>query len=187
MINNNIEEESVTLVFRLFGGLGRLLPNPVVKKKTLTFDQAMKQEVGYDYIQSSARTMGTSIFYEETVLIPGNRKNKFGWIKETKSLLDSSKSKREIFNANGELMQTFRHEIEDKSPVESSTSEDIGMETTLLDKTGKLEVAQVIVFINIFMNLKCFICNNANSFYWYSETCVNGHLLLTTTCLQRPA
>jgi hypothetical protein len=146
-INNYIEEESVTLVFRLFGGLGRLLPNPVVKMKTLTFDQAMKQEVGYGYIQSSAKAMGNSIFYEETVLIPGNKKNKFGWIKETNNLWDSSKSKRETFNANGELIKTLRYEIEDRSHVQSSTSEDMGIETTLLDKTGKLEVAQVSVLL----------------------------------------
>uniref|UniRef100_A0A3B0JH63 tRNA nuclease WapA n=1 Tax=Wolbachia endosymbiont of Aleurodicus dispersus TaxID=1288877 RepID=A0A3B0JH63_9RICK len=126
--------DSKTLVFRK--QIGHLFPNPVITKVTVSFDDVEKRVTGYEY--SEAKALGNIVYYENVSIVPGNDKGSFGWIGETKNL--SSQAKR-FFNSQGELIKTLKFEYKQANDTKVD-KENLYLNTTLLDKTGRLEIAQ---------------------------------------------
>ncbi|WP_406832882.1 MULTISPECIES: RHS repeat-associated core domain-containing protein [unclassified Wolbachia] len=142
-INNLDSGERNTLVFRQQLGIRRLLPNPVVTKTTVTLENGSKRITGYEYDIFSAKALGNSVYYEKISIIPGNNKTSFGWIEEVKDFDNYSNAEKKVFNAQKVLIRTLKLKEEQASTNDTIVDkENLYLKTTLLDKTGKLEVAQ---------------------------------------------
>ncbi|CQD10842.1 Cell wall-associated polypeptide CWBP200 [Wolbachia endosymbiont wPip_Mol of Culex molestus] len=142
-VNNLDSGESNTLVFRQQLGIRRLLPNPVITKTAVTLENGSKRITGYEYDVSSAKALGNSVYYEKTSIIPGNNKTFFGWIEEMKDFDNYSNGEKKVFNAQEVLIKTLKLKEEQASTNDTIINrENLYLNTTLLDKTGKLEVAQ---------------------------------------------
>ncbi|WP_265017541.1 hypothetical protein [Wolbachia endosymbiont (group A) of Epistrophe grossularia] len=131
------ENSGETLVFRKQAG--HLFPNPVIKKVTVSFDDGNKRIIGYEY--SEAKVLGNIVYYENVSIVPGNDKGSFGWIEETRDFGNQSRTEKRIFNSQKELIKTVN--FEDKQANATAVDkENLYLNTTLLDRTGRLEIAQ---------------------------------------------
>lgn len=133
------------LFFRHQLGLKRLLPDPVIVKVTLKFDENTIRTIGYEY--SDVKAFGDAAIYQRIATIPNDNKKSFGWTEEIKNLTNPSTTKKLIFDTQKRLVKTIKFEEteedehEDDDAVESSPSI-----TRIFDKTGKLEVAQMFPY-----------------------------------------
>ncbi|XP_062708863.1 uncharacterized protein LOC109622613 [Aedes albopictus] len=133
--------KTCTVVFRRKLGIRRLLPNPVVSKVQVNFDQGSKRISGFEY--SLANAFGDTVYYDSTTVIPGNEKSLFGWIKDVRSSSDSSEMSSSVFNAEGKLVPTRKSdENRNGEHDDVADEENLFVNSTLYDTSGKLEVAQ---------------------------------------------
>ncbi|WP_353278958.1 RHS repeat-associated core domain-containing protein [Wolbachia endosymbiont (group B) of Longitarsus flavicornis] len=140
-VNNFDAEQSSTLVFRPQLGIRRLLPNPIIAKVTVSLNNGNKRITACEY--SSAKALGNTIYYEKTSLIPGNDKASFGWIEEVTDFGNGSKVEKRVFNSQGKLIKTLKLKEEQASANDTIIDkENLYLNSTLLDKARKLEVAQ---------------------------------------------
>lgn len=86
------ENSGKTLVFRKQAG--HLFPDPVITQVTVSFDDGNKRITGYEY--SKAKALGNIIYYENVSVVPGNDKESFGWIEETRDFGNQSRTEKEF-------------------------------------------------------------------------------------------
>ncbi|WP_264377380.1 RHS repeat domain-containing protein [Wolbachia endosymbiont (group B) of Leptidea sinapis] len=131
------ENSGKTLVFRKQAG--HLFPDPVITQVTVSFDDGNKRITGYEY--SKAKALGNIIYYENVSIVPGNDKESFGWIEETRDFGNQSRTEKRIFNSQKELIKIVNFENKQANAT-TVDKENLYLNTTLLDKTGRLEIAQ---------------------------------------------
>ncbi len=131
------ENSGKTLVFRKQAG--HLFPDPVITQVTVSFDDGNKRITGYEY--SKAKALGNIIYYENVSVVPGNDKESFGWIEETRDFGNQSRTEKRIFNSQKELIKIVNFENKQANAT-TVDKENLYLNTTLLDKTGRLEIAQ---------------------------------------------
>lgn len=120
-------------------GIRRLLPNPVITRVTVCFDNGNQRSTGYEYY--SEKVFGSTVYYEYFDLIPGNDRRSFGWIEEYKEFGNKYKFKKTIFNAKGKVIKTLYLMEQQKKNTDSTDKKNLYLNTTIFDQTGKLEIA----------------------------------------------